>query len=193
MSADVDKDHVTRTNPAAGSPLKKGEQVTLYIASGMTQVPNDLVGKPKQQVLDALNKLGFSTNLLPPEYSDSVADGSVTQLDPAPGTAVQKGSTITIHVSKGKEQITLPTDITLGTTTYAQARDELTGAGFSVALSDGSDPKKANDSDIVTAINVGGKQNQPGGTYDKGSTVTLTLQPASSPDTDGTGDTGGGQ
>lgn len=186
MSADVDKDRVTRTDPAAGTQLAKGETITLCIASGMTQVPDNLVGQPQDQVIAALQKLGFSTNTLTDEYSDTVAKGSVTRLDPGSGTAVEKGSSITVHVSQGKEQVDVPGDITLGTTTYAEASQKLKDAGFTVALDGGADPAAASNDDIVADMNP-----KPGAQADKGSTVTLKLQaPSPSPSTGKSGGSG---
>ncbi|MCH4209687.1 Stk1 family PASTA domain-containing Ser/Thr kinase [Bifidobacterium sp.] len=183
MSADVDKDRVTRTDPSAGSSLNKGEQVTLYIASGMTQIPDDLVGKTQQQVLDALKKLGFTVVVQDGDYDDKIPKGSVTEVNPPSGTAVPKGSNVNVFVSKGKEQVAIPDDIVPNQTTFSEAYQELTDAGFEVALTDGSDPKTANGNDLVTAISPA-----PGSQADKGSKVTLTLQPTTS---SGTGDTGG--
>jgi serine/threonine-protein kinase len=173
MSADVDKDRVTRTDPAAGTQLAKGEVVTLFISSGMTQVPDGLVGQPLDAVIQKLNSLGFSTNQAQ-EHSDTVGNGLVTRTDPPSGTSVQQRSTITVYVSQGKEQVTIPTDITLGSTTYAEAANKLQAAGFKVALDGGADPAKADPSSIVMDINPA-----PGSQADKGSTVTLKLQAAS--------------
>ncbi|WP_314688069.1 Stk1 family PASTA domain-containing Ser/Thr kinase [uncultured Bifidobacterium sp.] len=168
-SATVEKDHVTRTDPDAGSYARQGSTILLYVSSGMTSVPENLVGETKASVLSTLNDIGFSTNV-EQEYSDSVAKGSVTRTDPTSGTSVEQGSTITVYVSQGKEQVTVPSGITLGTTTYAEAKSLLESAGLTVTTTGST---KSSNSDIVTSMSPAA-----GSTIDKGGTVTLTLQSA---------------
>ncbi|KFI77318.1 Stk1 family PASTA domain-containing Ser/Thr kinase [Bifidobacterium mongoliense] len=171
-SNDVPKDRATRTDPAEGSSLEQGETVTLYISTGMTQVPDNLVGKPQDQVINTLRGLGFSTDSRSDQTSDTVPAGSVISINPGSGTVVQQGTSITIHVSTGKEQVDIPQGINPGTTTYKDAKKLLEDAGFKVAT-DSSSPNPQ-DSDIVQSMNP------PAGKADKGSTVTLTLKSASS-------------
>ena len=171
-SNDVPKDRATRTDPAEGSSLEQGETVTLYISTGMTQVPDNLVGKPQDQVINTLRGLGFSTDSRSDQTSDTVPAGSVISINPGSGTVVQQGTSIPIHVSTGKEQVDIPQGINPGTTTYKDAKKLLEDAGFKVAT-DSSSPNPQ-DSDIVQSMNP------PAGKADKGSTVTLTLKSASS-------------
>jgi serine/threonine-protein kinase len=105
-SGTVQKDHVTRTDPAAGQSLSKGSSVLLYISSGMTKVP-DVTGKAQAEALQTLNDQGFNTNTTE-ENSDTVPAGSVTRTNPAAGTSVEQGTAITVYISKGKEQVTVP-------------------------------------------------------------------------------------
>ncbi|KFI74017.1 serine-threonine protein kinase [Bifidobacterium minimum] len=170
-SADVAKDHVTRTNPDAGTSAEKGSTILLYISSGMTQVPDGLTGQSKDSALSTLHDQGFNTNV-EEEYSDTVASGKVTRTNPASGSTVEQGTTITVYVSKGKEQVTVPSGINLGTTTYAEAKRILEAAGLNVSPATGNPA----DTDIVTAMSP-----QAGQTVDKGSTITLTTQAGSSP------------
>ncbi|MSS12638.1 Stk1 family PASTA domain-containing Ser/Thr kinase [Bifidobacterium tsurumiense] len=166
-SATVAKDNVTRTDPAAGTAQTKGTTITLYVSSGMTEVPDDLVGQPQDSVLDTLHKAGFNTSVVQ-ENSDSVASGSVTRIDPGSGTLVEQGSSVTVYVSSGKEQVTVPT-IYAGMT-YAQAKALLEAAGLTAASSDSN----VKDSDTVTSISPAA-----GTKVDKGSTVTLSTSSSS--------------
>ena len=50
-SADIAKDMVTKTDPAAGQSVPKGTTITIYVSSGMTTVPSNLVGQSKDSVL----------------------------------------------------------------------------------------------------------------------------------------------
>lgn len=167
-SATVQKDYVTRTDPAAGATADKGSTILLYISSGMTKVPDGLVGQTQEAALNTLQQLGFSVTVLQ-EYSDSVASGSVSRVDPGSGTSVQQRSAITIYISQGKEQVEIPMNITLGTTTYRDAVSALQAVGFTVTTSN-QNPK---DTDIVTDMTPA-----PGTKADKGSTVTLTTKAA---------------
>ncbi len=163
----VAKDNVTRTSPAAGSKQSKGTTILLYISSGMTKVPDGLVGQSKDTVLKTLQERGFNTSV-EEENSDTVPSGAVTRLDPVPGTSIEQGSTINVYVSKGKEQVTVPSVVGA---TYASAKATLEGLGFTVSNS----TQGAKDTDLVTA------QNPTAGTQaDKGATITLTTKSASS-------------
>ena len=173
------KDHVTRTNPDAGTSAEKGSTILLYISSGMTQVPDGLTGQSKDSALSTLHDQGFNTNV-EEEYSDTVASGKVTRTNPASGSTVEQGTTITVYVSKGKEQVTVPSGITFGTTTYAEAKRILEAAGLNVSAASGNPA----DTDIVTAMSP-----QAGQMVDKGSTITLTTQAASSPSPSDSGST----
>ena len=161
------KDNVTRTSPAAGSKQSKGTTILLYISSGMTKVPDGLVGQSKDTVLKTLQERGFNTSV-EEENSDTVPSGAVTRLDPVPGTSIEQGSTINVYVSKGKEQVTVPSVVGA---TYASAKSTLEGLGFTVSNS----TQGAKDTDLVTA------QNPAAGTQaDKGASITLTTKSASS-------------
>jgi serine/threonine-protein kinase len=56
----------------------------------------------------ALHNAGFSTTMGTAQFSDSVAKGSVIGTSPAIGSRVGKGSTVTLIVSKGAHQATVP-------------------------------------------------------------------------------------
>lgn len=170
-SNDVPKDRATRTDPAEGSSLEQGETVTLYISTGMTQVPDNLVGKPQDQVINTLRGLGFSTDSRSDQTSDTVPAGSVISINPGSGTVVQQGTSITIHVSTGKEQVDIPD--TKGKT-LDEAKSILEGAGFKVVVDPSSKNPQGTDTVQSSDPEAGSKK------VDKGSTVTLTLQPASS-------------
>ncbi|MCI1661010.1 Stk1 family PASTA domain-containing Ser/Thr kinase [Bifidobacterium psychraerophilum] len=157
-SGTVEKDHVTRTDPAAGQALSKGSSVLLYISSGMTKVP-DVTGKSQADALQTLNDQGFNTNTTQ-ENSDTVPTGSVTRSNPAAGTSVEQGTAITVYVSKGKEQVTVPNVVGM---TLKDAKSTI-GSSLSVTTKGSSD-----DSATVTSTDPAA-----GSSVDKGSTITLT-------------------
>ncbi|MFT8925954.1 MAG: Stk1 family PASTA domain-containing Ser/Thr kinase [Bifidobacterium sp.] len=167
-SATIEKDHVTRTDPAAGESLEKGGSILLYISSGMTQVPADLVGKTQDAVTKLIQDQGLRIGTITQENSDTVASGSVTRTDPASGTSVEQGTTVNVYVSNGKQQITLGNYVDK---TLSSAKTALDGK-LTVKLSSGS-PNVNNAK--VTAQDL-----QSGTQADKGATITLTTTPNSS-------------
>jgi serine/threonine-protein kinase len=100
-----------------------------------------------------------------------VPAGSVISINPGSGTVVQQGTSITIHVSTGKEQVDIPD--TKGKT-LDEAKSILEGAGFKVVVDPSSKNPQGTDTVQSSDPEAGSKK------VDKGSTVTLTLQPASS-------------
>ncbi|MBQ1514045.1 MAG: Stk1 family PASTA domain-containing Ser/Thr kinase [Bifidobacterium sp.] len=179
-SATVDKDRVTRTDPAAGTSQPKGTSILMFVSSGMTKVPDGLAGQTKDAVIKSLQDLQFSI-VTEETYSDSVAEGMVVSTNPASGTSVAQRSTITITVSKGKEptpQVTVP-DVT--GQSFASAKQVLESLGFTV-----KQQGSTGENDKVIS------QNPAGGNADKGAIITLTTQDsASSGGSGGSGGNGG--
>lgn len=171
-SADVKKDHVTRTDPDAGSSSDKGTLITLYIASGLTKIPDDLVGQSKDAVISQLENIGFTADVVK-EESDTVPEGSVTRLNPTSGTSVKPHSSITVYVSQGAAKVEVP-NIDLGTVTFKQAKKILEAKGFRV-VSDSI----VKDDDIVMSMSE-----ESGTKVEKGSAITLTTRPSLSSSSD---------
>ena len=133
-SLDIDKDKVTRSDPAAGTSQPKGTSILLYVSSGMTKVPDGLVGQTKDAALKTLQDAKFSVTV-EEAYSDSVASGQVISVDPDSNTSVAQRSSVTLTISKGKEpaeQLPVPDVVGDGTRTYAWASAYLKGLGFNV-------------------------------------------------------------
>lgn len=92
-----EKGRVIKTDPEAGAKISEGESVKLFIASGNVSVPADLVGRPRDEVLQALQELGLNTNVETEESAEH-EEGTVMSLS-ATGT-VSKDTTITVTVAK---------------------------------------------------------------------------------------------
>ena len=173
-SADIKKDHVTRTDPDADSFADKGTLITLYIASGLTKIPDGLVGQSKDIVVSQLENFGFTTDVVK-EDSDNVPEGSVTRLNPSSGSSVKPHSSITVYVSQGASKVEVPS-IDLGTVTFKQAKKILKAKGLRV-VSD----SMAKDDDIVMSMSE-----EAGSKVEKGKAITLVTRPSlgSSSDSD---------
>lgn len=168
-SATIAKDHVTRTDPAYGTSQLKGSTISLWVSSGMTKVPDGIIGKPQDQALSALSQMGLTVTVMQ-ESSDSVDKGSVIRVSPDVGTSVAQNSTVTVWVSTGREQVTVP-NVNAGDT-LASARAALEAANLSVKV-DGD----SSDDAIVESISP-----SAGTSVDKGSEVTVkTKAPSSNP------------
>jgi serine/threonine-protein kinase len=155
---------VTATNPAAGKSVPKGSTVHVNVMSGpaMAAVPS-VVGLSIQEATARLNQVGFHAN---PSYTDSTAPANqVISQSPAPGTSEPKGSSVTVKVSNGPPQVTVPDVVGY---TSQQAVQALEAAGFQVVQQPVS--TDASQQNIVQSQNPAGGSQAP-----KGSTVTITV------------------
>ena len=159
-SATVTKDRVVKTNPAAGSKQTKGTIISLYISSGLTQIPS-LVGQPKDTAVERLNEASFTQITIESESSDTVPAGSVTRVDPGEGSTVEAGSPVTIWVSTGKQQVNVPNVVGMG---FVDAKALLESVGLKVSVSGPEDG-------LVTGMTPNG-----GSKADAGTTITLTTK-----------------
>lgn len=152
-SATVEKDHVTRTDPASGTQQPQGTSVILYISTGQTTVPTGLVGKSQSEAVRQLNNNGFNTNIMQ-ENSDSVAAGNVTRVVPAEGSTVSQGATITVYISSGPKMIDTPSQSSLSkyAGTGSELKSHLRELGFTNVTISG------NSNDPVDTVTFGGKK-----------------------------------
>ena len=96
FSEDVPKNEVIAQTPAPGTVVNSGGTVSLTVSKGPppVTVPN-LVDMPRAKALSTLKRLGLKPK---------VVAGAATPLnrvysqDPAPGTEIPKGSTVTIRI-----------------------------------------------------------------------------------------------
>ncbi|MDG3133045.1 Stk1 family PASTA domain-containing Ser/Thr kinase [Streptococcus suis] len=169
----VAQGYIIKTDPGIGTSVKKGSQITLVVSKGVApqQVPN-VIGKNQDAATQLLQAAGFSVGSVTQEFDSSVAAGLVIRTDPATGTEIEKGSTIALVISKGKELI-MP-DLTSGKYTYSQARSQLQTLGVSTESIEKQEDRSypATTSDIVIG------QYPPAGTTIEG-TVTLYVSVAS--------------
>ena len=175
-NASIEKDKVVSTDPAANSKQTKGTIITLYISSGMTQIPDNLIGQPKDSAIEQLKQAGLTQITIENEYSDSIASGAVTRVDPGVGSTVEAGTAVTIWVSTGKQQISVPSVVGMG---YAAAKSLLESYGFQVTV---SGPE---DGTVTDMSPTAGTQS------DSGATITLTTKSSSTNNGGNNGGNGG--
>lgn len=99
---------VTDQKPEAGEQVEKYTIVTVYYSQGKENyitIPN-FVNSSVDRVMTALINLDLTVAGQDEMYSESVDAGLVCGTYPVVGSAVKKGTAVTIHVSKGPERKT---------------------------------------------------------------------------------------
>jgi serine/threonine-protein kinase len=118
---------VIEQRPGAGTRIARGETVTIVVSTGVPQVTVPKVsGLPVEDAIQTLNGAGLRANVKE-VFSEKYEPGIVMFQDPKPNTEADKGSTVTLTVSKGVEQVEVPNVIGFD---QASAEATLTDAGL---------------------------------------------------------------
>lgn len=158
---------VLRQTPAAGMTVKKGKTVSLTVNGEAEQVVvEDVKGYKQQDAYDALKALNLSPKIQA-VADDDTAVGYVVKTDPAAGSTVSTGTTVTIYVSSGpsKESAVIPNIVGYQ---YSAAKEELEAAGFVVTAEYDDESDKDENTVLSVSPNEGEKAK-------KGSAVTVTV------------------
>lgn len=158
---------VLRQTPAAGMTVKKGKTVSLTVNGEAEQVVvEDVKGYKQQDAYDALKALNLSPKIQA-VADDDTAVGYVVKTDPAAGSTVSTGTTVTIYVSSGpsKESAVIPNIVGYQ---YSTAKEELEAAGFVVT----AEYDDESDKDENTVLSVSPDEGEKA---KKGSVVTVTV------------------
>jgi len=106
-SADIEKGFAIRTIPAAGEVVEIGERITLLVSSGPPQVTVPVVtGLTRDSAEELLTGAGLEPAV--EETESEKPEGEVIAQNPAAGTELDRGSRVTITVSKGIEKVSVP-------------------------------------------------------------------------------------
>lgn len=158
---------VLRQTPAAGMTVKKGKTVSLTVNGEAEQVVvEDVKGYKQQDAYDALKALNLSPKIQA-VADDDTAVGYVVKTDPAAGSTVSTGTTVTIYVSSGPstESAVIPNIVGYQ---YSAAKEELETAGFVVTAEYDDESDKDENTVLSVSPNEGEKAK-------KGSVVTVTV------------------
>ena len=158
---------VLRQTPAAGMTVKKGKTVSLTVNGEAEQVVvEDVKGYKQQDAYDALKALNLSPRIQA-VADDDTAVGYVVKTDPAAGSTVSTGTTVTIYVSSGPstESAVIPNIVGYQ---YSDAKEELEAAGFVVTAEYDDESDKDENTVLSVSPNEGEKAK-------KGSVVTVTV------------------
>ena len=162
FSTEFPKGFIMRSAPTAGERIKRDSQVNLFISKGIEQVGvTSYKGKSGEQALNELTEAGFEveTKYI---FSEDLPIGAVISQSPAAGE-LDKGSKVTLLVSKGSEFVFVPNVFSLP---QAKAVATLKDLDLKVVVKTVGNKKTK----VVTNIapKVGTK-------VKRGSTVTITV------------------
>lgn len=162
-SEKVAKDTVITTDPAPGTPLRRGAAVNVVVSKGPRPIDiPDWTGRNGDKAADALDGLGFKVDRTD-QFSDTVPAGKVISQSPSSGSGF-RGDHVALVVSKGPELVAVPHLLGLK---LEDAQKTLENLGFEVEV--------VQSSLYVGAQYVVGSDPSEGESAPRGSTVTLTI------------------
>ncbi|HYP56252.1 MAG TPA: Stk1 family PASTA domain-containing Ser/Thr kinase [Solirubrobacterales bacterium] len=106
-SEDVEAGLVIKSSPSGGSTATRGSTVVLTVSKGprLIKVPV-LVGTQRSLAVEQIRSRGLSPNV--EEEESSASAGEVIRQSPSAGSELPRGSAVTVVVSAGEEQVTVP-------------------------------------------------------------------------------------
>jgi beta-lactam-binding protein with PASTA domain len=168
VNPDVERDHVAAQDPRPDTEAPEGSTVTITVSAGPGDAAVPTVsGMPQDEAEQALEDAGFQTRV-ERVFSDDVRNGRVVATSPPAGTTLERGSEVTLQVSRGPEQVEVP-DVTGDS--EDNARSALEGAGLRVGKITREQSGEAPGT-VIEQSPAAGEQ------VDKGDAVDLTVAQA---------------
>jgi eukaryotic-like serine/threonine-protein kinase len=135
-SATVPKGEVISSDPIDGTSVKKGSRVHLVVSSGPQQVKvPDVTNMDTAAAHSELRNAGFA--FTDDQVTSDQPKGTVISQNPVGGSTVNKGTSVTLTISKGPNTAQVP-DVT--GQTQAQATAAIEAAGFKVQVKSKATP-----------------------------------------------------
>ncbi|WP_371831024.1 Stk1 family PASTA domain-containing Ser/Thr kinase [Rhodococcoides corynebacterioides] len=129
FSSSADRGDVAALDPAPGTVLPVGSEVRVVTSKGAPPVDvPDVRGRSEQDARAELDRVGITVAAVEEVFDADVDRGSVVATDPAAGTGVTAGSSVTLRVSTA-----VPVPSMLGRT-VGSAREELERLGLDVRV-----------------------------------------------------------
>ncbi|HUQ63215.1 MAG TPA: Stk1 family PASTA domain-containing Ser/Thr kinase [Acidimicrobiales bacterium] len=164
---------VVDQDPKPPARVSKGGTVTLKVSSGAPPVDlPDVVGRDVNEARDLLEARDFQVQVNP-KADDQVPADRVIGQDPKGGGKAPKGSTVTLAVSSGREQVPVPNVVGRD---QSAAANILGQAGFDTSTQTSASDSVANGTVIRTEPGTGTP-------LAKGSTVTMIVSTGPPPTT----------
>ena len=144
----VQEGYVISQGMTANTQVERESSVNLVISKGPNKVKvTDVIGHEESRATNELQGDGFKV-AVKDVYTDEMRQGLVVSTSPEKGTPVDPGSTITISVSRGREQVKIPS-VSVGMT-FEEAADKLEDAGFEGAIREASESSESVGEGFVT-------------------------------------------
>jgi eukaryotic-like serine/threonine-protein kinase len=158
-NARVPTGQVVGSTPPGGTIVAKGSHVSVVVSSGpgVIGLP-DVNGKSSSEAVKILRNKGFQPTTQS-QASESVEKGRVISTDPSAGIEVQVGSPVTVLVSSGPKEVSVP-EVT--GETQADATATLAAAGLKVSVSK-REVAEPNAGTVISQTPGGGTQLKVGG------------------------------
>jgi beta-lactam-binding protein with PASTA domain/serine/threonine protein kinase len=164
---EVDEGLVVSQDPAANSQVPPGATVTINVSSGAgTVVVPSVAGQTEADARATLQSAGLTNVTTQPEASSDVAAGSVISSNPAQGAEVAPDQAITLIVSSGPDQVSVPG---VEGISEQNARTQLESAGLVVQTSDEQVNNAGQDGQVLSQSPQAGQQ------ANRGDTVNLVV------------------
>jgi len=133
QSATVERDRVVSQEPLAGEEAPEGSTVTISVSGGPGEAPVPaVVGLTRTAAEAQLQDAGFRVRVRR-EFSDSVERRRVIEASPPEGSVVERGTRVTLVVSRGQELVEVPN---LVGASRASAERALAAAGLVAEVSE---------------------------------------------------------
>jgi len=163
FSSSVPKGYVIDSNPIAGEKVKRNSLIVIRVSKGIEQVAlASYVGKSSDQALNELQDAGFAVTSTY-GFSETRLAGEVISQKPAGGATADKGSKVSLVISKGTQFAYIPN---LFSIEEAKAVAALKDLDLKVVV------KKIGKKTVKKVTNVSPKV---GSKVKRGSTVTITV------------------
>ena len=125
-SATVAAGSVISQSPAGGATVTSGSSVNLVVSTGPAPTVPNVVGMTQAAATTAITGAGLVVGSVTQQSSATVPAGSVISQNPAGGTTVASGSSVSLVISTGPA----PTVPNLVGMTQSAAQSAITGAGL---------------------------------------------------------------
>ena len=166
FSEDAPRGSIVSTDPAAGDGVRPGDPVLATLSKGPERyaVP-EVIGLSPQDASAALTQAQLVTGPTRQAFDAEVPVGRVAGTDPAIGSELRRGETVTLLVSKGPEPVAVPA---VDGRRLAGAKAALERAGLVATVTE-KYSMKVPDGEVISVTPPAGT------TINAGSTVTLLV------------------
>ncbi|MGH9134338.1 MAG: Stk1 family PASTA domain-containing Ser/Thr kinase [Ilumatobacteraceae bacterium] len=173
---ELDTGLVIRTEPAGGELVRQDTVITIVVSGGPQQIaiPASIIGDSVDVATQLLESAQYGFDVVVESQQDAeIPAGTVIAARPDPGTLVARGSTVTLVVSSGPGQVTVPPVVGI---TEAQARNNLASNDLQATVEYRDlEPGDPNDGLVISQSVAAGTA------VDRGTAVALVVGRATAP------------